>query len=286
MSVGITQYIAYRDGRGIFDATAEAVGQDQEGGAFISQDRSNFWHVRALWKLGVFADYDPLTFGFTCTTPSVGLFGNGNVYYNRSVINLDTDDDGTPTSSMASNYQNDVATTYKSPLSIAGGFSYGFGKRNNSRVHVTVEWFNCVKEYALLDPEPFTAQTSGEVISNQYTIALRSVVNFGFGFEQRFSDLFTLYGSLYRDASAREPTAESRFLLSTWDIYHIAGGAAFTVLTAQLTLGLEYAFGNAPLILENSLENPTEGNNLTGGAAEASAKFKRLLVLLGFSFGF
>jgi hypothetical protein len=277
VGVGITQYIAYRQGRGSYSASAEAVGQgaSPEGAAFIFEDTFDYWYVRTLWKLGVFVDYSPVTFGCTVTTPSVGFFGKGNVSYNRSSVNVDG------SSSLASDYQDDVSTKYRTGLSIAGGVSYRFGKRDNSRIYVTVEWFDNVPEYAVLDPRPFDAQTNGEVIENTYSMALESVINFGLGYEHIFTDIFTLYGSVYRDASARLPTDDSRLVVVDWDLYHIAGGASFTIFNLNVTAGLEYAFGGAPV------QRDYQGaDGIIDDTENATATYRRLLFLFGFSFGF
>ena len=88
-------------------------------------DEYDFWHVRLLAKIGLAVDKGNLTYGFTLTTPGLGLFGSGKVLTSETYSGLDLDDDGTTDPAyLSSNYQESLPATWKSPLSIAGGLSF------------------------------------------------------------------------------------------------------------------------------------------------------------------
>ena len=288
IGIGITQYIAVRDQHGTFGLTAQAVNPDtQEGGAALYVDEYNYWHVRTLWKAGMLFDYNPLTLGFSLTTPSIGLFGSGDVFYNRSIINLDIDEDGSPESSLASNYQDEVSVTYRSPLSIGAGMSYRFGgQKGKTIVHISMEWFSGLNEYTVLSTEDFTAQTSGETISNDYTLALSPVLNWGIGFEQIFSDRFTMYASIIRDGSALSPNSDSRLALSSYDLYHISWGSAFSLFGFQITFGFGFGFGGSTEYKYFPISGIQDGDIPVLEPTTSTYKYRRLLALVGFAFDF
>ena len=286
IGVGITQYIAVRDQQGSFAITAQAVNPDtQEGGAALFADNYSYWYVRMLWKAGVLFDYNPLTFGLSLTTPSIGLFGSGNVFYDRSIINLDINNDGTPESSLASNYQDKASVTYRSPLSIGAGMSYRLGgEKGTSVIHLSLEWFSGLNEYTVIDTDDFTAQTSGETISNDFTMSLSPVLNWGIGFEQIFSDRLTMYGSFIKDGSALSPSSDSRLALSSYDLYHISWGSAFSLFGFHITFGLGFGFGSTTDYIYPHIGGNNNGNYTALDPVQVSYKYRRILALVGFAF--
>ena len=288
IGIGITQYIAVRDQHGTFGITAQAVNPNTlEGGAALFEDKYNYWHVRLLWKAGVLFDYNPLTFGFSLTTPSIGLFGSGNTFYNRSIINLDINDDGSPESSLASNYQDDATVTYRSPLSIGAGMSYRLGgELGTSVIHISLEWFSGLNEYTVIDTEDFTAQTSGETISNDFALALSPVLNWGIGFEQIFSDSFTMYASFIKDGSSLAQSNDSRLALNSYDLYHISWGSAFSIFRFHITFGLGFGFGSTTDYKLFPIDGLQEGAFPDLETVPVTYKYRRLLTVVGFAIGF
>jgi len=276
VGVGITQYLAFRDQHGRINNTAQGISTDgSDGAALVYMDKYDFYHIRTLWKVGALFDYNPLTFGVTLTTPSIGIYGKGKVFYDRSVVGVDS---ATPPSQLASTYQDGVPVTYRSPLSIAAGLSYRF---NMTTVHLCAEWFSAVDEYTVLHTEDFVSQTTGELISNSYSFALRSVLNYGIGFEHKFSDLFTVYGSFIKDSPAHEEGSDPRLYIEDWNLYHIAGGTAFSFFNLHITTGLSFGFGSSTS--ERSIDFES-GGGLAGEAGDTSLKYRRLLLLIGLAF--
>ena len=79
-------------------------------------------------------------------------------------------------------------------------------------------------EYAVLGNESFVAQSTGDTLTNSTSVALRSVLNLGIGFQVYVSQAVSLYGSVILDRNAAG--SRTRFDLSSPDmtIYHVTGG--------------------------------------------------------------
>jgi len=176
-------------------------------------------------------DYRPLSFGFTQTTPSVGLFGSGATLLNLSVVNPDTTLTGINESTLISNFQKDLSTSYLSPLSIAIGANYRYKKTS---LYFTLEWFDRVNRFSVMKYADFIAQTSGEVILQDHEHELKSVIIFGFGYQHTFHERLSLYGSIITDRTAKIASSETPFATFNWDIYHITMGSALTFWRVDL----------------------------------------------------
>jgi hypothetical protein len=77
--------------------------------------------------------------------------------------------------------------------------------------------------------------------------ALNDVFNWGVGVEKRFSEKTTGYVSFITDNSASRAVNAYSMTVSTWDIKHVNGGVAFSLLGTDLTLGGGFAWGKEPL---------------------------------------
>jgi hypothetical protein len=279
LGIGATWFVAYRGQEGRYQAIDQGAIADSTGSSIALIDDFSYWNVRTLLKLGLTFDYDPLTFGFTVTTPSINLFGKGSVFNNYSFINSD----GTPGSVLVSNYQKDLSTNYKSPLSLAAGASYTFG---DTEFHCTLEWFNSVDSYEVIDAEPFTGQTTGETYSPEIYTGLKSVFNWGIGVQHTFNERFSIYGSFITDKSALDTERGTRLAFTSWDIYHVTAGTAFSYQGIDITFGLSYGRGSDII---NPVEVSTGGDflnqylNLIAGGESTYNRFK---AIIGLSFNY
>ncbi len=279
VGIGITQYVAIRSQTTRRQTIAQVVQETGEGAALISIDEFSYNHWRLLWKLGLAVDLEPLTFGLTVTTPSVGLFGSGSSFINASLVGVDLDEDGTEDSILASNYQKDLSSHYTSSWAVATGASY---RLNRTTLYLNAEWFNAVKNFTVLAAEDFRSQTTGSLISNGAAHELKSVVNFGLGVEQNITEKFSLTGSFATDYSARSPGSD--ISVSSWDIYHITAGSRFYVKGFELTLGIERAFGSSPIASLANF-NPDSPSDVLDEEQTTRAKYGRWEFMLGFSYG-
>ena len=277
---GITQYLAFRSQRGRSQIIGQLYEQSGDGSSAIYFDGFDYTHIRTLWKFGLSFAYRPLSFGFTVTTPSIGIWGDGETVYNLSLTEVDTAGTGSGVSSLASNFQNELSTVYRSPLSIAVGATYYFRK---SSIYFSLEWFDEINKFKVMEPESFIAQSSGNSITTTFEHELKSVTNYGFGFQHEFHDRLSVYASMILDKSARITDSNTPFSLTNWDIYHFTVGSAFTFWRLDLTAGLNFSFGSDDsyeLIDNNDLPDDTifeerfEPKKVT---------YRRIRLILGFT---
>jgi len=278
---GGTMYVAYRGQRTRVQTTTNAVTDGGDGVAVNFTDEFSYSHFRLVWKFGLAWDNDPFTLGVALTTPSVGLFGWGSAQYNRSLIGLDLDDDGQPDSKLFADTQDDLAPDYRSPVSIAAGGSYRWG---STTVHFSAEWFNAVDKYQVLDATELPGEFPGLSITQRVTQELKSVLNWGIGVEHMFSRKYTGYASFIVDRSASVPGTTTKNTISTWDIYHFSGGAAFRIAGLDLTTGIQYARGSDNVVLGFI---PGSGSGIDvpiGGQTDTKVVYQRVLFIIGFAF--
>jgi len=270
VAVGATGYFAIRSRRERSQILAQAADTAGNGAAAILFDDVSYWNVRFILKAGIAADFDPFSVGLTVTAPSLNLFGSGDVFVNVGRFNV-PDSTGTGRSELGSNYQDGLSSTYKSPLSIALGARYRFGK---SSLYFSSEWFSDIDPYEVLSPEPWVVQTTGDTITVPLAVGYRSVFNWGLGGEHGFTDHFRLFGAFTTDVSASEKDP-ALFSLATWNVFHATIGSKFAAGSAAITLGLGFAFG------KDGVDDPLD---LIGQPIDATANYRRIKLIFGLSF--
>jgi len=92
----------------------------------------------------------------------------------------DLDDDGTKEDYLAADYQDGLDANYRTPLSLGFGMTFKF---QNVRLYGSAEWYDDMDKYEFISAEDFPAQSSGEILSNNLTHELDSVLNYGAGIE-------------------------------------------------------------------------------------------------------
>lgn len=274
--LGVSTFFAYRSQRARVQSTAQALGQDKR--AVVSNQVRDFdyWHWRALWKIGLATYLQKWRVGITVTTPSVGIGGSGDVTYDDTLVGQTVDEQGNPLTFIAIDKQK-VGANYKSPISIGFGAARRFGK---SRVHLAAEWFNESTQFTILDTEPFQAQSSGETITTDVVRELDRVFNVAVGIEHEVSDRLYGYGGFRTDLGGLSRDSTGNDAVTLLNIYHVSGGATVRVNDNEFTLGGVFSYGSAPvareLVIPEQLELSTE----------ATVSYLRFLAILGFSFDF
>ena len=72
--------------------------------------------------------------------------------------------------------------------------------------------------------------------------------------------------------------------MSTWDIFHISGGALVSIWRSEINLGITYGFGSAKVLGPINLpEGETQGN-LADLLQNSDIEYSRIKLLIGFSF--
>lgn len=224
---------------------------------------------------------DPLTVGITVTTPSVSLAGSGSAFLDAVASDVDLDGDGNEDQLFAADYQQDVPSAFNSPWSLGAGLSYRWGK---TTLHASAEWFDAVSKFRVLETNDFQAQSSGEIVQNRVDHELKSIVNYGVGLEIMFKERLNGYASFTTDFSAAVPETETNLAISFWDIYHMATGLAFTLGRSEITVGINYAYGNDNLKRSLAFPEFSVSDDLETFLKNSEISYRRLKFLLGFSF--
>jgi hypothetical protein len=199
----------------------------------------DYLHWRLLARLGLSGVRDSLTYGVTLTTPGLGLFGGGAY---RQSVNL-TDQTGSVGNVIGASYQDGLQADYRSPLGVGAGLSYGWG---SMRVHAAAEWWGAVDRYNVLKGAPFVIQTPAgdSTVTTEVTEELKSVFNFGFGLEHRFSPGVAGFASFHTDYSGRAPDSPPAASVTAWDLSHVSGGVTFDAWRSNFAVGGSAAFGS------------------------------------------
>jgi hypothetical protein len=276
IAIGVTPYLSVRDQKTRKHAYSEIIDQVGNVSAAIITQQFEYKNYRLLAKAGFGANFDPLTLGLSITTPSLSLSGSGS-----SLVNLINSGDGSSEeTAFIANYQQDVAARHKLPLAVGFGAGYKLGKH---RLHVSAEWYDEIARYNILDTENFTAQSSGETITYPVNNELKSVVNYGLGAEFYVTENLDLFISYITDYSAAVPDTRTNLTVSTWDIYHLSGGAAFSIGRSEFTLGINYAFGSGKVKGPVNLPDSDIQNTLVDLLENSDLDYKRIKFLIGFS---
>jgi hypothetical protein len=188
------------------------------------------------------------------------------------------DSTGATISTLASNTQRDLSSSYRSPLSIALGGQVGLGKTS---LWGTAEWFNSVRQYTVLDAAPFEAQTTGRLFSSDVHGAASSVFNAGIGVAHLLSTT-TIYGAFTTDFSFFNDDDE--LSVTAWDIYHTTFGASAGFGNIDFTGGIVYSFGNRSDSRLFNLNDP--GSGIVPEEDERlDIRYRRFKLIFGFSVG-
>jgi hypothetical protein len=276
---GLTGYLAYRNQRSSLQTIIQVLSSEGDIASYTDVDNYRYDNFRALLKGGVGINLEPLTMGLTITSPSINISGTGSVDTHFFLSGTDTTNNGTDDNQFQSNYQDEVESQYRSSWAIGIGGGYRLGKY---KFHFSAEWYDAVDKYFVLDTEPFLAQQPGEIITNDLTHELKSIVNYGFGIDFFSSENLILSGSFVTDFTARVPETETNHSVSTWNIYHISGGATFKVGNSDLTLGLEYAFGSKNIEQVIDINDPRNRKDpdIESNSTVNSSRIKLLIGLI------
>jgi hypothetical protein len=239
LSVGLTQFVSVRSQRALFSTVAQAI--DSSGDAALAIRSRDFDYTTwgLLWKLGLAAKFPTWSMGMTVTTPSVHLFGSGSA--GRDLTIVDQGISPNAITQVATDFQDGVAANYRTPLSVGVGGAYSFGP---TRLHASAEWFASEAAYHVLETQQFTAQSSGQTMTNEVVQEFKAVVNYGVGMDHRFGPKLSAYGSFRTDRTPLPDSSAANATMSHFDLWHVTGGTSFSWLNADLVLGGEVAFGS------------------------------------------
>jgi hypothetical protein len=280
VSLGATSYVGLRSQSGRAQVIMQSIDEENLGSAIVLYDDFSYWNARLLFKIGAIVELGSWKIGLTLTTPSLNLFGTGRYGFNEFVISEELPQGNAV---LRNNYQEDLQTKFNSPLSLAAGTSYTIF---NTVFHFTIEWFNHVPEFKVMEPKPYTGQSSGETYQNNLAYSLSSVINAGLGFEHVLSSSVELYGSFITNFSANDENVISRFILTFWDIYQISAGTVLNVDKLALTFGVTYGFGSGEKRRMFPSADFDSGRLVNDALGTYDIKYNNIKLLFGFSYQF
>ncbi|MFI5237343.1 MAG: hypothetical protein ACHQLA_05345 [Ignavibacteriales bacterium] len=218
----------------------------------------DFWAVRFSGKFGLSANWKDVKLGVTLTTPSIALkFASGgtdgaSLTSNNVLVLVDsTTFEIIPIDILASDRQEGLPVSYKSPFSIAAGIEYTYSKV--TKIHFAIEWFAPLSPYVVMQPESdnFIRNGSGLIkpINSSELLkvydAMQNVLNVGLALEQILTDNIIGYAAFRTDFSNADfEEINGLFLgITNWNNYHFTAGASTTFNDTFIGVGFEYTHG-------------------------------------------
>jgi hypothetical protein len=273
--LGISLFVANRNQRMRYATSLTATG-DTGGVATANGLRGyDYYDLRLLSKIGMSTSFQRWNVGLTITTPSLHLFGSGDISYETVAILPQHE-------SVTASFQDGLSSGYASSWAIGAGGEY-IG--SDWRAHVALEWFDRVN-VTVLDGEPFRSQTdSTTVIDPNVTNVMQSLVNVALGFERKFTERYSGYATFYTDFTGSEVGDRSVTTTTPWNLWTFGAGAIFSVGRSEFTTGLTYKFGGRDdlgsfnLIPDDDRDDQILSDSTNG-------QFWRLAIVLGFKLEF
>jgi long-subunit fatty acid transport protein len=287
-SVGITNFVTLRHQNEFLSTEIQAYSPGDEIAVFNQSRNIDLTNIGLLWKIAFSYELRNLALGLTITSPKISLRGSGSVFYQDIYNGPAGSEINGRNKAYVSNYQENLNSKHRSPLSVGFGLGFTMGK---STIHFSSEWFAAVEEYQMLSSETFEGQSSKEIYEIKMIDMLNGVINTGFGYQYNLNERYTLYGSFTTDFSA-VASATPRYLkdpemaygsMVQADIYHVGGGILIAKKWLEITAGLSHAFASQNI--KRPFEFP-ENEFETLSTEEVRMKFSRWKFVLGFSLPF
>lgn len=250
-----------------------------------------YTNYNLITKFGLSYSSGVFKLGATITTPSVRLFGNGNVQRENSRITVSGDTADMENNFLIMDRKTGEKAHYRHPLSIAAGAEYMTTK---TRIAISAEYFFRTKNYYLLKPEtePFVYPPSyldstdyKSLIDNYLDVELvtKPVLNFGVGFSSEvYKDLTLMIGASTDFSSYDEPHREYGMLksLGGFNIFHFSSGFSYSLKKQSVTIGFSYAYSPDKKIPPSTIINQSPEVD------EAILSTRSYAIILGYTYYF
>ncbi len=241
-----------------------------------------------LWKGGVAINLKNINIGLTVTTPKIKLFGSGSSVYEDFLSGIDSVSNGNSLDAYIENSQQNLEVNYKSSWAV--GIGVGI-KLSKGTIHLSGEWYNKVKDHVLMQSDQFIGQQPKDTINFVLIDKLKTVINFGIGYEHHFNKKISAYGSFATDFSSVASDASLLFQFDDivrhskfdGDVYHFGGGIALNMPWAELTLGATYATSERDIPRPLNIDGD---DKIINSEAFSKLKYSQWRFIVGFSFPF
>ncbi len=259
VGLGLAFLGAYRDQTKIryesytaFDTTYQ---QTASTDVYIDND---FWAVRVSGKIGISIVFENFKLGAAITSPSVpiklasGGTDGASLTSNNVFYSIDsTTNEGKTESILASDRQEGLPVTYKTPFSFSAGIEYDFSQ--DTKIHFAAEWFAPQDAYVVMQPESdnfirnsaptIKPKDSAEIL--RVFDAKKSIINFGLALEHKLDAKLSGYAAVRSDFSNANYSEIDGLSLgyTDWNIYHFTLGVSMVVDNSFIGIGFEYSHG-------------------------------------------
>jgi hypothetical protein len=281
LGIGFSNYIAVKSYRSRNSISLQEKDSLNNVGLLSGIREYDYYNVRILWKAGIGFTFESIRFGLTVTTPSLNLFGSGETDINLNSSGVDIDGDDMPDEFLISNYQKDLQSKYTSAFAFGIGAYYRF---SDFKIHISGEYYSRVNKFNVLTTNRFKSQTGNIFLTNHLTQALKPVLNIGLGLEYLISQRVTTYGAFITDFSALEKDERSNHSVSSWNFYHLTGGASLTFDKLEVTFGLSFAFAKDEISVPLVPITPSEEIDFIFQQQNAEISSTRIKFILGLTF--
>jgi hypothetical protein len=271
LGVGAILFLSYRGQSYQLTNYVQEVEPVDDRNVFRTQNNDEaikYTTFRLLAKLGLSYADGPWKLGITITTPSLGLYGSGNVQRENSVITVSENVSDMEDNFLIMDRKTGVKARFKHPLSIAAGAEY---KTDKTRLNFSAEYFFKTGTYHLMEPAsaPFVYPDSyldsvdyKPLIDNYLDVELatKPVINFGIGLSREVYKNLSLLLGTSTDFSSYDESTEANEMMNTFggfDIYHFSGGLSFNQQRQTVTIGFSYSFSPSEHVPPYTVINQT-----------------------------
>lgn len=295
LSAGITGVVSYRNqkhvnafsGRISYDKVTPNSSPFLASHTYDLEMRLN--NIKTLLKLGLNARFGAWRLGATFTTPSLSIWGESRVQRESTQNNIKAGQDFSKL-----DQQRQLKANYRQPLSVGLGAAFDYKK---GLITLAAEYFGKIDEYQMIVGEvrkvaypspPFGYE--GEDFVSMYNKA-DQIINFGIGWEQQLTDVFTLHTGFRSDMSYRRSKFSQNLLTinsAPIDLYHFSAGVSWRRRASFFSFGVNYTLAIEPHMQQLiNLTAPTLDQRLLG-IRDSSASYSghTLQILIGYTYFF
>ena len=245
-------------------------------------------------KLGLAYAHDGWSFGLTMSTPTIGVFGTGEIDANINLNNIRLKNFTNRRSIFASARLDKLKATYKYPVS----FSVGAGKQlSKFYFYGNLSAYMPIEKYVMLDPGNVAfirPATSDNVLNTPNFLQVwsvnRFVMNGAAGFDWQFREKTRLLMSYALDqhySETRPDDAGYQLPRKIWNLHHVNTGIQLSQARSEWIIGLQTSFGGDPNFQQpTSFDGPTEDGFLQGKRTTGEVRSTNVGLIVSYSLKF
>ncbi|SFD07094.1 hypothetical protein [Spirosoma endophyticum] len=253
--------------------------------------RVTYTQVGVKPKLGLAYNQNRHHLGLLVTLPLMRVFGQGSLMTDYVITNIRLAPTLAPLNFLANTRQEKLPTNYKTPLSIAGGYTYDYGR---GQLYVATEYFAKINDYNIITPrnDYFIRSDSGSASTTGNLLKLKDVrkaiMNIAVGISFPVKPSVIGYISMRTDFSYTDKKSfvddEGYVAYTTnWNTYHTQIGINIRRPKFSFRPGLLLSYGFTDKYRsEVNFDTPNESNVLLGNPVDAKVNHFVVGLLLSY----